>query len=105
MDKKHIQKQVKIFIRRVKKELPVEKVILFGSYARAEATEYSDIDIVVISNAFSKMREKARFDVLYKLSKNIYPDINAFGYTPEEMKNVNRYTSLYEAIHTGRVIS
>jgi len=34
---------------RLKKEYHAEKVILFGSYARGEATEESDIDLFVVA--------------------------------------------------------
>lgn len=34
---------------RLKKEYRAEKVILFGSYARGETTEDSDVDILVIA--------------------------------------------------------
>ena len=30
----------------------IDKIILFGSYARGNANEYSDIDIAVISDDF-----------------------------------------------------
>ena len=105
MDKRQIQKTLRIFVRRVKDTFPSKKIILFGSYAKGVATEYSDIDILVISKAFLKMEEKERFDKLYRLSKDLYPDINAFGFTPEEVKTVSPLTSLYEALKYGKVIS
>ncbi|MBI5538417.1 MAG: nucleotidyltransferase domain-containing protein [Bacteroidia bacterium] len=32
--------------------IPVKKAFLYGSYARGEATEYSDIDIMLVSPLF-----------------------------------------------------
>lgn len=101
MDKRQVQKQLKIFIKRVNKKFNPEKIILFGSYAQGKANEYSDIDILVISNKFKKMKENERFSKLYKLSEDLYPDINAFGFTPEEIKKASRVSILYEAVKTG----
>lgn len=32
--------------------IPVKRVILFGSYARGNYTEWSDIDLVIVSDVF-----------------------------------------------------
>jgi len=47
------------YINKLKKQIPVSKVILFGSYAKGNFTKYSDIDLAVFSSAFEKM---SRFD-------------------------------------------
>ena len=43
--------------------IPIEKVFLYGSYARGEETADSDIDILLISNLFDSVDQelKARF--------------------------------------------
>lgn len=41
--------RIKVISERLKKEYNAEKVILFGSYARGEATEDSDVDILIIA--------------------------------------------------------
>ena len=49
------QKIVKIarrYAEKVKAAMPVKMVVLYGSYARGNATEYSDIDIAVIVDEF-----------------------------------------------------
>ncbi len=43
---------------RLGKEYDAEEVILFGSYARGEATEDSDIDILVIAPAKERFFER-----------------------------------------------
>lgn len=55
--------------------IPFESVILFGSYARGDATEHSDIDLAVIGPAFLDTRtsemiavRKLRRPISYKLS-------------------------------------
>lgn len=105
MGKEKIREQLKIYINRIKEKFKPEKIILFGSYARGEATDYSDIDILVISKRFEKMKEDDRFEQLYVNGKDLYPDINAFGFTPQEVKKASRVNTLYEAVRTGIVIS
>ena len=51
--------EIKSRITPVIKKYPIEKVILFGSYARGDASETSDIDLVVESGG--KMRNSRIF--------------------------------------------
>jgi len=60
---------------------------------------------LVISDTFLKMKQKKRFDMLYSMAKGIYPDINAFGFTPDEVVKINPLTTLSDALKTGQVIS
>ena len=105
MDAKKIQKQLKIFVKRVKDVYEPENIILFGSYARGEATEYSDIDILVIAKKFKGTNSYKRFSELYDLGKDLDPDFNAFGFTPSELKKYSYLTTLKDALQTGIVIS
>ena len=41
--------EIKSYITPVVEKYPVEKVILFGSYARGDASDKSDVDLVVES--------------------------------------------------------
>ena len=69
MDKKAIQKTIKIFAQRAKRELQADKVVLFGSHARGQANLYSDIDLIVISEMFSKVPEEKRLDIYPALER------------------------------------
>ena len=40
------------FIARLEQEIPVQEVILFGSYAQGKPHDHSDIDLAVISDWF-----------------------------------------------------
>ena len=46
--------RIKVISERLKREYNAERVILFGSYARGEATEDSDVDILVIAPTTEK---------------------------------------------------
>ena len=105
MDVKKIQKQLRVFVRRVKNVYKPEKIILFGSYARGEATEYSDVDILVIAKKFKGINPYERFSKLYDLGRDLDPDFNTFGFTPSELKKSSYLTTLRDALQTGVVIS
>jgi len=51
--------EIKSYIIPVVEKYPIEKVILFGSYARGDAKETSDVDLVVESGG--KMRNRKIF--------------------------------------------
>ena len=103
MDKGKIQKQIDTFLNRVKKFKP-EKVFLCGSYAQKTANVYSDVDIVVISKKFKYMSAKMRFDQLYSLTTDLYPDFQVHGYTPIEIRKISKLTTLYYALQHGIVL-
>ena len=53
-----VMDRIKAISERLKKEYNAEKVILFGSYARGEATEDSDVDILVIAPTAERFFER-----------------------------------------------
>lgn len=56
-------KEIQSTVRSIAAMLPISKVILVGSYARNEATELSDIDLVVDGKDLSE----SYWDFLFKL--------------------------------------
>ncbi|HOR42540.1 MAG TPA: nucleotidyltransferase domain-containing protein [Atribacterota bacterium] len=84
------RQEITRIIERYKKELEKykihpEKVILYGSYAREDAREDSDIDLIVISKDFKKMNLRERLEILGLAAGNILEPIEALGYTPDEV--------------------
>ncbi len=65
-----------------------ERVILFGSYARGDAREHSDVDYMVIAEStlprFKRSRE------LYKLLRPHPFGMDIVVYTPEEIERGKR---------------
>ena len=48
MDKKTVIDKVRQYADLVCEHFPVQKIILYGSYAKGTAKEYSDIDVAVV---------------------------------------------------------
>ncbi len=61
-----------------------ERVILFGSYARGNATEHSDIDLLVIAE--SNLPRFKRSRKLYKLITPHPFSMDIIVYTPAEIE-------------------
>lgn len=68
------------------KEYQPEKIILFGSYARGETDEYSDLDFVIIKKTDKRFLE--RLIEVAKLIDNDLGDVDVFVYTPEEFERM-----------------
>lgn len=105
MGKRQIQRSLKIFAQRAKERFKAEKVILFGSFARGKATDYSDVDVVVLSNIFTQISQNERLDLLYPLTRGLSPDFHPFGFTPSEFAHSSNLSILSEAKTAGKVIN
>lgn len=74
---KHVARSMAISIN-------AERVILFGSYARGDATEQSDVDLMIIAKSnlprFKRSRE------LYKLLRPHPFAMDIVVYTPHEVE-------------------
>jgi predicted nucleotidyltransferase len=55
---KEIYERLRRISKRLKKEYHAEKVILFGSYARGDATEDSDVDLFIIAPTNERFFER-----------------------------------------------
>lgn len=94
MDKIKNTKTVKTFVSRVRKTLSPSRVVLFGSYGTASFNEYSDIDIVVVSDKFKNVDPYERFSKLHAMVSDLSPEIQAFGVTPDEWSKTHIPTLL-----------
>ena len=101
MDKTKIDKQLVTFKQRVQAAFKPQKIILYGSYAQNNANEYSDIDILVVSNTFKDMDIDERSTKLYTITQDLHPDFQAHGFTIKEIENALPYSTLGEALRTG----
>jgi predicted nucleotidyltransferase len=60
MAKKEVITLIKKFLKRLFQEgIPIEKAFLYGSYARGEQQEDSDIDVMLVSEKFDGNNDQA----------------------------------------------
>ena len=104
MDKKkylNILNELKKFRINLSKEIPIEKIILFGSYASGSVSKNSDIDLIIVSKYFRKKRFRYRALGFYKYWNLDYP-VDFLCYTPEEFNKLSkRITIVREATKNG----
>lgn len=86
------------------KELRPQAVILFGSFARRDINEGSDVDIVVISDF--KVPFLERIKLLLDLNTKIGLPLEPIGYTLEEFRRMQREGNRFiqEVIESGKFL-
>ena len=92
----------------IKKRIPIEKIIIFGSYAYGKPCQYSDIDLAVISSAFKRMDNIKRIafllDAARKIKTKVPVDIEPLGFTLEELDNADYFDIAAEIKERGKVV-
>ena len=89
------------FIGLVSAEFPLKSAYLFGSYAKGNAGDYSDIDLAVVSDKF----EGSRFFDKKKLNKYILKtsiDIEVHPFRTEDFTVDNPFVK--EILETGQKV-
>ncbi|MGV8175945.1 MAG: nucleotidyltransferase domain-containing protein [Methanothrix sp.] len=83
------------------KEYDVKSVILFGSVARGQAKEHSDIDIIVVASGLPELKRR---DILPPFPKPAR--IQDIWMTPEELEDMVIAKTLFvvDALLEGRVL-
>ena len=96
---------VQQYIADVKKVMSIDKVYLYGSYAKGTQRENSDVDICFFSKAFESRRN---FDILTELfylkikyDKEIL--IEPYAFPVSELNNDNPFVK--EILRTGQEIA
>ncbi len=73
------------------KKVKIRKIILFGSYAKENHRDGSDIDVIVISDDFASMSYWERIDLLSEVIYEIFEPIEAFSFTPNEWETSDSF--------------
>jgi len=97
--REEVLERLRAFLRGMAERLPVEEVWLFGSLARGEVHEGSDIDLLVIGD----FRERFPYRAGPLLRMTDLP-IQPFCYTREELEQMKQEGNPFvlTALRTGR---
>ncbi len=74
-------------VRRITAELPVEAVYLFGSFARGDIHEGSDMDLLIVGNFRERFLERG-LRVLQLNTEHL--PIEPLCYTPQELERMQQ---------------
>lgn len=89
---------VKTFIEQIKKEINIQSVYLFGSYAKDTSKAFSDIDVAIISDSFDGFLFSDTEKILSK-TKNINRMIEPHPFRKEDFTEENPLVA--EIIRSG----
>jgi predicted nucleotidyltransferase len=82
----------------------VQRIVLFGSYARNRAREGSDIDLAVVAPQFARLNLRERYETLGLANMSLRAPIQAIGYSPRQWRFVERGSFIDEIQRTGKAI-
>jgi predicted nucleotidyltransferase len=104
VDYEEAEKLIREYVSDVKSLMPVDKVYLYGSYAKKTARWDSDVDLCFFSKDFKNEKIFDALDKLWdvkrKYNLQIVLEPNAFPYS--ELDNDNPFVK--EILRTGREI-
>ena len=94
-------REIEKFVGRLREKIRVEKVIIFGSRARGDNLEDSDVDLIIISRDFEGVPFYERMDKLILLWESPL-DLEALCYTPLEFEiKKNEIGVVQQAVREG----
>ena len=93
---KKVEKKIKEYVTLLRQDkLPIQKVILFGSYAKGTQNKWSDVDVCIVSPRFKNswqageyLWEKRILDMRYVIEPH--------GFNPTDFND--KYSSLAQEI-------
>lgn len=101
MDKSQVVTIIKKFVKALKATgISVDRVILYGSYAKGAARPDSDIDIAVISKDFGKDRVEEGMS-LFRIAGKIDSRLEPVPFSPKVYENDTWIPLVYEIREKG----
>jgi predicted nucleotidyltransferase len=86
-------------VNRLKSDPSVRLVLLFGSLARGDARDHSDIDLIVV-----KETEKRFLDRLDEFYDDAREAMDVLVYTPQEFEEMKQRPFVKMALKEGRIL-
>jgi predicted nucleotidyltransferase len=100
---KKIDKLINSFAQELKKDIPVQKILLFGSYANGNPGSVSDIDLVIVSPFFSKGRYISHMQYLFRKAAKISSLLEPIPAAPAEISHSDKRVFLGQIIKSAKV--
>ncbi len=98
---KRRKRELARFLKRLKRELGVVEVYIFGSRAYGNPLLESDLDMIVVSEEFGKRSFIENMELLSRMWDGSFT-VEMFPYTPEQLRKcAERKTVVSEALRKG----
>ena len=89
--------EIKKVVAPLVKDYPIRRVILFGSYARGDATEKSDVDLIIDSGGTIDSGEF--FGLIGDIVKKMPTDVDIF-----ELDEIKKPSRIFDSITNEGVV-
>ena len=83
--RKFIIEMLKDFRDKLSRDLPIKNIIFFGSRVKGKANKWSDIDLIIVSEKFRKLKFRKRATKMYDYWEIDLP-VDFLCFTPEEFE-------------------
>lgn len=94
-----LKTELERILNRLKSDPSVKKVLLFGSLARGDAHDHSDIDLIVVKD--TTMRFLDRLDEFYDDAREA---MDVLVYTPQEFEEMKERPFIKMALREGKML-
>ena len=102
MDKKQALKIIRKYVRRLRQEgIPVDRVILYGSFAAGKERRDSDIDVAIVSRDFGRDRVEEGI-VLYRIAGKVDARLEPIPISVEAYEHDTWIPLIYEIKAKGQ---
>lgn len=99
-----LQTKLGEMVRRIVERFDPERIVLFGSHARGEATEHSDVDLLVVLKDVASKRDKAIEIRGALFGLGVAKDVVVVSCEELEKKKDLVGTIVYPALREGRLL-
>ena len=100
-----INRIIRILVENLRRKgIKVNRLILYGSYAKGKAKADSDIDIAVISSSFNNKNLLKRQELLGEAAFGIGEPIEVIGYSYKEFTKRHALSFLFDIVSNGKVV-
>ncbi len=89
MGEKAIVTRLRRYKEKVEKDIPIKRMLLFGSHAEGAPNRDSDVDLIVVSPSFRKMNFFKRGAKMYGYWDLRRP-VDFLCYTPEDFEKLRK---------------
>lgn len=96
-----VESTIKTYLENVSKIIPIDKAILFGSYAKGNFSIDSDIDLAIFSSYFDGRDRLESFRLLFLDAMEFPLDIQPQPFTKDEMLKPDGIVILLGDRHRG----
>jgi predicted nucleotidyltransferase len=80
----------------IKEKMAPSKIVIFGSRVRGEATEDSDIDVIIVSDVFKGIKFVKRMAMVLKIFR-FTKHVDLICYTPDEFEKIQNGSVIIES--------